>query len=244
MSKKSASVYIPFVNIYKLYKVYSNPNPDALMRLLQLSKRTIKSYLKFIDFLFNGEARAVMSFEEFKLLLRNKIMEKLDLVKILDIMSQRGLPLNSHTLFTLLRAHGYNVSKTSCKALLSLLRKLEIVSSYPKTVLIKDKKSLVYYYIYTKGEVKFADIKKKFPLRDIQDIIIELYAEDKINIEGFDIPRNLVERYGRYLPVEVLKDSPRSRYINRYIDRRTGKEFYEIVIAPDDKVSANVRKLL
>jgi len=230
-------IVIPYVNLYRFFKVLTMKNATKIKEKLGIKEKTLKSYVNFGNLIFEEEKQNIPpSYEEFLALLKEKLFQKLPLHKVLNEMENKSQPLNSIVLQELLKKHGIKISTSSCKALLSLLKKLGVICSIPKTIYSKSTEDLVLSHILAKGEVKFSDIKKKFPIRDIDDIIIKLWAEGKIDIPGLNIPQEVAKKHGRHIPADQINQLPPSKFINSYIDRESGKKFFEIVIAPEDKV--------
>jgi len=237
LPKNVQRIVVPYLDLYRFFKILTMKDPSKAKEKLGLKEKTIKAYMNFGNLLFGEEQRDIPpSFEEFLDVIRENLFQKLPLHEVLSEMESKAHPLNSTILLELLRKRGIAISMSSCKALLSLLKKLGVVSSIPKTVYSKAPEDLVLSYILSKGEVKFSDIKKKFPIRDIDDIIVKLWAEGKIEIPGLNVPRELVKKFGRHIPADQIEEPPPSKFLNQYVDRESGKKFLEIVIAPEDKV--------
>ena len=175
-----------------------------------------------------------MSYEEFVDILKERLFELFDLERILEDIHKKALPFNEVILQKYLSTK-YKISKTSSKALLLLLTKLNVVTYYPRFVYTKSREDMVYYYILSKGVVNFGDLKKKFNWVDLKEIIIKLVLDGQVEIEHFDVPLDLIRKYGDKIPITAV--NKKSKFLSEYIDRRSGEKYYEVVLAPKDKIS-------
>ncbi|MHA1756243.1 MAG: hypothetical protein ACTSVV_05695 [Promethearchaeota archaeon] len=207
-----------------------------------MSEKTKKSYLKFRDFLFGGVVKAE-SYTIFIDLLKEKIISKIIPEQL--ILQLNNKPINPTIFYEILKKHDYDISLTSSKNLQSLLLKLSFLDQFTilKTVVSKNEsdqaKELIHNYILrSKNIISVKQIKNKFKdLHDayrINDYLIELWLDDRITINGIDIPReHLVDKNYKDLSPEFVK---KYKSIETYRVRQTGKLRAKIMLNDNYKV--------
>ena len=227
-------IIVPLINLRKFYLVSTSKDASKIRARIDISDRTLRIYIKFRDFLFNGPVD-VSDFDDFIVLLREKIFEKVIPKHLLEELSNNKIPFNCLTLKNILKKNGKEISVSSAKALLSLLKKLNIV--FPMVIfhLISTNVELVYSFILQRGITTVNEIKSYFSDAPwVIDALLDLWSQEKIDIENLDVPKEIYKKYGRYdIPPEEVRGL---KSINIYFDRRTGKKKAEIILSPKSKV--------
>ncbi len=230
---------IPKVNLKKFYQICVKKDPYDLAGKLKLSKRTLESYVKFRDLLFNGRVSA-LGFEEFLEKMKHSLVELIGGEQLLKSLSNDRTYLNSATLKNKLKESGFKISMSSAENLISLLVNLGAV--YPVRVFYytPSLSEQVLGFIADKGAVKVIDIKKKFEGNPrIYDALLELWSKNLVEIPSLDVSREIYLEYGRTgIPAELAAPF---KSVNFYVDRRTGKKVAEIILDDKAKVIYNGR---
>jgi len=233
LRKRKTRIIVPQINLRKLYHTYLHLTDQKAGGKIKISNRTLRSYTKFISMLFKNFKPRVTSYEEFVEILKRRLFETLDLDQVLGDIHNKGLPFNE-IIFQRYLSTKYEISKTSAKALLSLLTKLNVVTYYPRFVYIKSRKDILYYYILSKGIVSFGELKRKFNWVDVKNLVIGLIIEGLVEVERFDVPLDVLRKYGDRIPPSAI--NKKSKFLSEYIDRRSGEKFYEVVLTSRDKI--------
>lgn len=218
---------IPNVDLKKFYKLcaFQNVSPKDV----KLNEKTFKSYLKFRDFLFEGPIKAE-SHAIFIDKLRKRILSKV--ISKEDLFQLNNKPLIPMIIKKALESRKHQISLSSVKNLLSLLMKVYLIDQIPiiKTITMTDEdtqdKELIYNYLLrSKDFMNVKKVKKNF--RDsqrahrINDYLIELWIDDKVDINEIDIPKKLCHDYDyKSLPPDEVKGY---KSIETYRVRETGE---------------------
>lgn len=218
---------IPNVDLKKFYKLCAFQNLSS--KDIKLSQKTIKSYLKFRDFLFGGLIKAE-SHTIFIDKLRNSILSKI--ISKEDLSQLDNKPLHPMIIKKSLEHKKHQISLASTKNLLSLLLKAYLIDniSIIKTINIttestQDKDLIYNYLLRSKDIMNVKKVKKKFKdsprAHLINDYLIELWIEDIVEIDGIDIPKSLIHKdnYKNIPPSEVKG----YKSIETYRVRETGE---------------------
>ena len=115
---KNKRIIIPNINLKKFYKI--SAFQDVSHNSINLKEKSFNRYLKFRNHLFNGIVKAE-SYSIFIDKLRKGILSKIISKEDLNLLVNK--PLNPTTVRTLFQEKGREISKSSSKALLSLLIK-------------------------------------------------------------------------------------------------------------------------
>ncbi|MEJ2279876.1 MAG: hypothetical protein P8Y70_19340 [Candidatus Lokiarchaeota archaeon] len=209
---------------------------------VRLNEKTFKSYLKFREFLFGGFVKA----ESYAIFI-DKIREKI----FSEILSKENLshldnkPLNPIILKELLERNNRQISLTSTKNLLTLLMKVSLIDQIPiiKIITISNEdaqnKQLIYNYLLrSKNTLNVKKVKKNFKdspqVHRINDYLIELWIENKIDISGIDIPREILnDKSYKDLPPKQIKEY---KSIETYRIRETGELKARITLSDNYKL--------
>ena len=196
---------------------------------VRLNEKTVKSYLKFRDFLFGGHIKAESN-AIFLDRLRKRILSKI--ISKEDLSQLNNKPLTPMVIKKLLESKKHQVSLSSIKNLLSLLMKVYLIDQIPiiKTITMADEdaqdKELIYNYLLrSKDFMNVKNVKKKFKDSQrahlINDYLIELWIDDKIDINGVDIPKEFCQEHDyKSLPPDEVK---KYKSIENYRVRETGE---------------------
>ncbi len=227
-------IYVPRINLKKFYLVSTMRDESKINKRIKMSRKVLASYIRFRNFLFNGSIDA-SDFETFISLLKEKIVEKIIPVEVLKDLSENNLPANPITLKQALASFGYDLSQSSAKSLFSLLKKLNLVSIIPTFYKVNNQADLIYSYLLRKGASTIKEIKDKFSNASwIYDALLELWSNDRVEIEGLDVPKEVYKKYGKSgIPLDLVNGSTS---INIYLDRKTGEKKAEIILNPRSKV--------
>ena len=87
-----------------------------------------------------------MNFYEFQELVKKFLFDHLKIINILNKLRERNLPLTPASIIAAYESVGDNISKTSAKALLSLLRQLKIISEkrFPQPTLSEEERIIIH----------------------------------------------------------------------------------------------------
>ncbi len=218
---------IPNVDLKKFYKLCAFQN--ILAKDVRLNEKTIKSYKKFRDYLFGGSIKAE-SYAIFIEKLRKRILSKI--ISEEDLSQLDNRPFTPLIIKNLLERKKHQISLSSVKNLLSLLMKVHLLDQIPiiKIINITDEeaqdKELIYHYLLrSKDFLSVKKVKKYFResqrAHRINDYLIELWIDDKIDIKGIDIPKGFCSNcdYKDLSPEEVKE----YKSVETFRVRETGK---------------------
>ena len=206
-------VVIPNVNLKKFYRLCAFQKISS--KDLKLNETTFRSYLKFRDYLFGGPLKAesyTIFLDKLRKRLLSKVISKEDLSHLTD------KPLNPMIFKEVFEKKKREISVSSAKALLSLLMKVYLLDEIPiiKSISITDEatqdKELIYYYLLRNKDLNSVKkVKQEFRdhqrLHRINDYLIELWIDDKIEIKGLDIPKSLCRDSDyKNLPLDEVKE--------------------------------------
>jgi len=209
---------------------------------IRLNEKTIKSYLKFRDFLFGGPIKAE-SYAIFFDKLRKRILLKV--ISKEDLSQLDNKPLTPMVIKKSLESNKHQVSLSSVKNLLSLLMKVYLIDQIPiiKTITIAEEdtqdKELIYNYLLRSKEfINIKKVKKNFKDSQrahlINDYLIELWIDDKVDIKGVDIPKKLCYDHDyKSLPPDEVKEY---KSIETYRVRETGELRARIALSDNYKL--------
>ncbi len=218
---------IPIVDLKKFYKLCAFQN--VLSKDIKLNEKTVKSYLKFRDFLFGGLVKAE-SYAFFIDKLRNCILLKV--ISKEDLSQLDNKPLNPMMIMKLFENKKHIISLSSAKNLLSLLLKVSLIDQIPIIKIItmveenaQDKELIYNYLLRNKEFVNIKKVKKNFKdsprAHLINDYLIELWIDDKVEIKGVDIPKEFCQdRNYKNLPPDEVNGY---KSIETYRVRETGE---------------------
>ena len=218
---------IPNVNLKKFYKLCAFQNISS--KNVRLSEKTVKSYLKFRDFLFGGHIKAeshAIFIDKLRKHILSKIISK-------DNLSQLdNKPLTPMIIKKVLESKKHQISLSSVKNLLTLLMKVYLIDQIPIIKIItmaeedtQDKELIYNYLLRSKDFMNVEKVKKNFKdsprAHRINDYLIELWIDDKVDINGIDIPKKLCHEHDyKSLPPDEVKEY---KSIETYRVRETGE---------------------
>ena len=200
------------MNLKKFYKLCAFQNVSS--KDIKLNQKTIAAYLKFRDYLFGGSIKAE-SYSIFIDELRKRILSKIISKEELSRLDNK--PLSPMIIKKSFEEKKQQISFSSVKNLLSLLMKVYLLDQITtmKNISITDEetqdKELIYYYLLrNKDFISVKKVKEKF--RDYQrrhrinDYLVELWIDNKIDIKGLDIPKKLCrDNDYKNLPLDKAK---------------------------------------
>ncbi|MFW9867031.1 MAG: hypothetical protein ACFFEN_13125 [Candidatus Thorarchaeota archaeon] len=231
---------IPNVDLKKFYKICAFQKVSA--KDVRLNEKTVKTYKKFRDFLFGGTIKAESN-TIFMDNLRESILSKI--ISRDDLSKLDNKPLTPMILKNSLESKKHQISFTSVKNLLSLLMKAYLIDQIPimKTIIMEDEeaqdKALIYHYLLrSKDFLSVKKVKKSFRnsprAHRINNYLIELWVDSKVDIKGIDIPRELCNEYEyTNLPPNKVKGY---KSIETYRIRETGELRASIAISDNYKL--------
>ena len=240
MIMKNMRIVIPNINLKKFYKICAFQ--EVSHSSVNLKEKSFRRYLKFRNHLFNGIVKAE-SYSIFIDKLRKSILSKIISNEDLNLLTDK--PLNPTTIRTFFQTKGSEISKSSSKALLSLLIKVYLLD---QMIIIKNisvdnevdqDKDLIYYYILRRRDfISVKELKHKFSdyprKHKINDHLLELWIDGRIEIDGIDVPKEVIKDYNfENLTPDLVKDY---KSIELYRIRETGELTARIVIQNNYKL--------
>lgn len=209
-----------------------------------------RSALRFLEAL--GLASFEKSEGEFREALLSTLLEKLGFAKALELASSRTGCVTPAALAQAAKSVGVELSKTSARNLLRILRQLGVVTTLRAwTVYTSKLEDAVLAIVAARGEVKLRDVEKRIGW-GTREAVLKLWAQGRVEVEGnprgplrgpLDLPRELVLEHGLEYPESLVKQmglegNPR---MERFIERETGEVKYAIAVRGDDRVRIVVR---
>ena len=237
---KNNKFIIPNVNLTKFYRICAFR--DASPKSINLKEKTFRRYLKLRNYLFGGQIKAEsysIFIDELRKSILSKIISKEELVQFVN------KPLNPTTIKTFFEEKEQEISNSSIKALLSLLIKvylldqINVIKNINVDNEIEQDKEIIYYYLLRRRNfISVKELKNKFrnyPRKHkINDYLIELWIEEKIDIIGLDIPKKICKNHDfKNLPLEQIKDF---KSVERFRVRETGELRARIMLQDNYKL--------
>ncbi len=207
----SERLSIPCVNLQKFYRVSAFRDTSA--RSIAVKPASFKQYINFRDFLFNGVIKA-QSLPIFIEKVRNAIFAKIVSSDELALLENK--PFNPMTIRGFFDGKDIEISNSSAKNLLTLLNKIHlidqvnVIKKLDSNSEIEEDKNLIYNFLLrSKNLISLKKLKSKFGdhvrKHKINDYLIELWAEGKLDIDRCDVPREICRKYGiKDLPPEEV----------------------------------------
>ena len=183
---------------------------------------------------------------EFEQALSGVILDKLGFREVLEEAARHSC-VNPVAVAALAGARGVEISKTSAKNLLKLLRELGCVVRLKSwLVFTPSLKGAVLAVLASKGEAKVGELEKFFGLH-VREEILKLWAEGRVEVEGnprsplrgrLDLPRELVLKHSFEYSEDLIKAMKLEKHprLEKDVDRSTGKVVYAIILREDDRV--------
>jgi len=209
---------------------------------VKLNEKTVKSYLKFRDFLFGGHIKAE-SYGIFFGKLRKRILSKV--ISKEDLSQLDNKPLTLMVIKKSIESKKHQISISSVKNLLSLLMKVNLIDQIPiiKTITMAEEdgqdKELIYNYLLrSKNPMNVKKVKKNFKDSQrahlINGYLIELWIDDKIDINNIDVPKELCHDHDyKSLPPDEVNGY---KSIETYRVRETGELRARIALSDNYKL--------
>ncbi len=187
--------------------------------------------MDFLDFLgitsFKGNK------EEFIEILRERFTEKFG--SVIDELSMKK-SINPISVSKRL-----DISKTSAKNLLRMMRELGLLRRVRIAVDAIDDEDALMMILSSKGEVTIEYLEKVIP--EARRLVLKYWREGKVDIVGnprgllpgpINLPRDLPDK----IPEMIIKDKKLSSNprLGKFIERETGELYYYIVLRGDDRV--------
>lgn len=206
-------IIIPSINIERFYRICAFRDTSA--KSIGLKEKSLKQYTKFRDYIF-GDIIKAQSYSIFIDKLRDAFLSKI--ISHQELMELNTKPFNPMTIKQFFDNNNIQISNTSAKNLLSLLTKVHLVDQINiiKNVAIKEEseqdKQLLYYFLLRNNNfISIRTLKKKFKdharKHKINDYILELWRDGKLDISKVDVPREICIKYGiKDIPPEHVKD--------------------------------------
>ncbi len=220
-------IVIPYLDLKKLYRL--SKVPHTTYQDLNISKKTFMKYIRFRDIIFGGIIKAE-SFTDFISRLREEIKTKFLSNK--DLQNLKNNIYNPKIIKDLIEKKGRKISYSSSKALLSLLKKIYLIDRISVINFInndtedeRNKNIILNYIMRITRHLSVKEIKIKFwnhPRKNkINDYLLELWLEKKIDIIGLDLTRDICQQYGfNEIPPDYLDQF---ESLERYRIRETGE---------------------
>ncbi|MEM1632232.1 MAG: hypothetical protein QXW40_08575 [Thermofilum sp.] len=172
-------------------------------------------------------------------------LDKLRVTEILGEASKLGF-LNHMVLAEVAGRYGLNLSASSARNLLKLLRELGLVTRLRSwLVYTPSLERAALAVLYSRGEAKVSELEKLLGGR-VRESLLKLWAEGLVEIEGcprsplkgkLDLPRDLAKHgleYDEELIASMgLQGHPR---LEKFVERETGRVKYAILLRGDDRV--------
>lgn len=231
---------IPVINIEKFFKVcaFRNTTPKDI----GVKKTKFNQYLKFKVFLF-GDFIKAESIAIFYDVLTNAIFSKIISERNLDRC--KDLPFNYDIFTEFMNKIHKKISRTSCKNLLTLLQKLNLIEKIPvikkiagKSENERDINQILYAIWKSTNTLTVKSLNSKFKnhprFHKINDYILDLWVKNKINIKKIDVPREICQKYGiKDIPSDLVK---KYKSVEIYRKRETGESKARLILKNSFKI--------
>ena len=216
---------VPRLHVEDLYKISLNPN------LIKQNKKYKKSSLDFLNFL--GITSFKGSKEEFMEVLREKFIEKFG--SVIEELSMKK-SINPISISKKL-----DISKTSAKNLLRIMRELGLLRRVRIAVDTIDDEDALMMILSSKGEATIEYLERVIP--EARRLVLKAWREGRVDIVGnprgllpgeINLPRDLPDK----IPERIIKDRKLINHprLDKFIERETGELYYYIVLRGDDRV--------
>jgi len=233
-------VIIPNIDLKKFYRIcaFQNITPESI----GIKEKSFARYIRLREKFFGGTIKAE-AYSIFIDKLRETILLKL--ISKEDLEKLNNKPLNPITIKKIIKENRQEISNTSAKALLSLLIKVNLLDQVNIIKIVnlnkeseRDKELIYYYLLRRRDFISVKKLKEKFwdyPRKHkINDYLLELWVEDKINIKGLDVPKEICVDYNfNNLAPENFKEY---ESIETFRIRETGELRARILVNDDYKL--------
>ena len=237
---KNKKLIVPNISLEKFYRVCAFQKTS--LETVELKEKSFRRYLKFRNYLFEGYIKAE-SYSIFIDEIRKAILSKI--ISEDNLYQLANKPLNPITIKMFFREKNREISNSSAKALLSLLIKVYLLDQVNiiKNISVDGEndqdKELIYNYLLRRRDfISVKELKNKFSdyprKHKINNYLLELWIEGKVDIVGLDIPKEICSDYNfeNILP-EQVKDY---QSIEVFRVRETGELKARISIQDDFKL--------
>ena len=134
-----------------------------------------------------------------------------------------------------------DISKTSAKNLLRMMRELGILRRVRISVNTTSDEEALTMILLSKGEVTLDYLERVIP--NARQVVLDAWRKGKVDIVGnprgllpgrVDLPRDLEEK----IPEDVVKSKKLLEHprLDKFVDRITGELYYYLVLRGDDRV--------
>ncbi|KKN54099.1 hypothetical protein LCGC14_0595930 [marine sediment metagenome] len=237
---KGRRIIVPNINLKKFYRICAFRNIS--FKSVDLNEITFKKYLTFKNQLFGGYIKAE-SYSIFVEKLRKSILLKL--ISKEELTQLVNKPLNPTSIHVLFKKSNKQISNSSVKALLSLLMKVYLLDHVKIIKFLsfdeeeRQDRSLIYYYLSRRRDfISVKRLKDKFwdhPRKHrINDYLLGLWLENKIDIGGLDVPRKTCNDFGfTDIPPDQVD---KFKSVETYRVRETGELKARVLLSDNNKL--------
>ncbi|MEM2614664.1 MAG: hypothetical protein ABIM42_06720 [candidate division WOR-3 bacterium] len=222
MKREKRKLVFPNLNLKKFYSIYLSLDVSENAKRRSSEEQAV-ALLKDLP--------KELSYEDFKLELKKKLIKKFNIEKVLKLLTERNLPFNFATLQWFLDEIGIKISQTSAKALVKILSEIDVISLRKIAVRIRKDHDKLYEYVVNNGIVKYNKIEKKFV--NARKLVMDLVKQGKLKISY----KNAELKKTKIVDLDDLKEKIPEHFISIWYDEN-GKAHRKLLIPGDANVCA------